>query len=152
MTARLKAGAAAACLVLAACGSGTTPAEEVPELAEGLQQVDEALAAEDFDRAEEELATLVDLADAAHEDGELDAVEADRIVAAAQRLSAQLPEPPVEPVEPAQPVEPEAEIEEEDEPGNEDEDEGDESEPEKGPEESKQPSGKGKGKGKEKDD
>lgn len=97
---------AGALLITSGCGSGTSPADDVPALATSLDRVDEAIAAEDYDAARDAVAELTEVATRAEEDGDLDADQADRIVSAAESLVAALPggeEPPAEP-DPASPT------------------------------------------------
>lgn len=120
--------AASTLLVSAGCGSGTSPADDVPALATALDRVDEAIATEDYDDARDAVAELTDVATEAEESGDLDAEQADRIVAAAESLVAALPgaeSPPDEP-DPATPTS-SATAEGEDE--DEDEEDDEESEP-----------------------
>lgn len=103
LTALLTAGAF---LATSGCGSGTSPADDVPALARSLDRVDEAIVTEDYDAARNAVAELTAVATKAEESGDLDAAQADRIVAAAESLLAALPSagsPPAEP-EPASPT------------------------------------------------
>ncbi len=138
----------AALLVTSGCGSGTSPADDVPALSAALDRVDEAIAGEDYDAARDAVAELTDVATEAEESGDLDAEQADRIVSAAESLVEALPG--------AEPAEPEPEAPTSSAPADdEDEDEGDEEsepEPHEKPEKtdkSKGNSSKSKGKGKD---
>ena len=93
-------------LILSGCGASGSPAEDVPDLAQALEQVDESLAAEDYEQAEDQLAGLVDVAERAEAEGALSSAESDDIVSAAQALVEQLPTDPAEPPPPP-PTEPE---------------------------------------------
>ncbi len=80
-------------VLLAGCGSSSTPADEVPELAEQLGSVDQALVDEDYAQAGEHLRELVTTTEEARASGTLEDGEADRVLAAAAQLLAELPEP-----------------------------------------------------------
>lgn len=87
---------AAALLLLAGCGGSSTlpsAAEQVPGLGDRLERVDTFLAAREWDKARAALRAIVAEAGAAREAGELDAVSADRVVATARQLLADLPAP-----------------------------------------------------------
>ena len=102
MGARSLAAALAAIVLLLAsgCGSETSPADDVPALASSLDRVDEAIAAGEYDAARDAVARLTDVATRAEAAGDLDAAQADRIVAAAEALLAALPDPEAPPSEP----------------------------------------------------
>lgn len=89
-------GPCLACALLAAPGcAGPTPAgESVPALRTRLDRVDTALADADYAQARRALAALTAEAQNAEDAGRLSTDQADRIVAAAARLLAGLPEPP----------------------------------------------------------
>ena len=142
MSARGLAAAACAALVLSGCGGSQTPADDVPELADALEQVDDALAAEDYEQAEDELTGLVEVAKQAADEGTLSDTEADDIVGAAEALLSRLPAEEAEPPPPSEP-EPEPEPTVAPEPGPEPEGKG-EGKPPKPPKEPKEPKG-GKG-------
>ena len=150
MSARGLAAAAAVLLALSGCGDSQSPADDVPELAAALEDVDEALAAEDYEQAEEELTGLVDVSEQAEAEGTLSSTEADDIVGAAEALLSQLPDEPESPTPPSSETEPEPEptVAPEPEPEPEPEDEG-KGKPPKPPKEPKEPKGgkgpKGKG-------
>jgi hypothetical protein len=78
-------------LVLAGCGEGTPPSPATPELGQILSEVDTALANRNYPRAEMALDELAAKALDAERAGEISGTEADRIVAAASNLRAQLP-------------------------------------------------------------
>ena len=88
-----RAALAVAVLLLAGCGDAaqTTAADQVPGLGTRLEKVDTLIAAHAWTRARAELRGLVAEANAARDDGDLDAVAADRVVASAPRLLAALP-------------------------------------------------------------
>lgn len=101
---------AGALLLTTGCGSGTSPADDVPALSTALTRVDQAIAAEEHDEARDAVAELMDVATKAEETGDLDADQVDRIVSAAETLLAALPgaETPTPEPEPSAPT-PEAE-------------------------------------------
>lgn len=70
-------------------------AAAVPELATTLEEIDDALVAGRLVRARRLLDELIETANEARDSGELGSDEADRVLAAAARLLAQLPEPQV---------------------------------------------------------
>lgn len=82
---------AAVLLVATGCGQGATPVDQVPALAQTLDQVDDAIAAEKYDSARGSIDDLVDVTVEARDGGELESGEADRILAAAARLRSALP-------------------------------------------------------------
>lgn len=82
---------AAVLLVATGCGQGAAPADQVPALAQALDQVDDAIAAEKYDSARGSIDDLVDVTVEARDGGDLDPGEADRILAAAARLRSALP-------------------------------------------------------------
>lgn len=95
---RLTLAVAAALLAATAgCGTDTPPGTAVPALREHLSRVDAALQAREFAEARDALAELTRETEAARTAGRLTPEEADRIVAAASRLSAGLPEEAPEP-------------------------------------------------------
>ena len=80
--------------LLTGCGvQGTSAAESVPELASTLSEIDQALAADQVSRTRRLLDELVATTIQARSSGDLDEESADRVLAAAARLSAMLPEP-----------------------------------------------------------
>jgi len=81
-------------LLLGGCGGASTPAEEVPALADTLTAIDEALAEQRYLLARRHLRQLIDTAEAARSSGELEDAQADRVLAAAAHLLAALPAPP----------------------------------------------------------
>lgn len=96
MEPRRAAGALCLLLLLTACGGGS-PADSVPELERELSAIDDALSEPDYAEAQEHLETLVATAEDARAAGDLDDEDADRVLAAAARLLAELPaegEPP----------------------------------------------------------
>jgi hypothetical protein len=85
-------------VLLAGCGGEpSTPGEKVPELAETLDDLDTALADEQYDEARVYLAQMRRTTLSAREDGELDRAEARRVLDAVQALLAKVPEPREEP-------------------------------------------------------
>ena len=116
MSARGLAAAVCAALVLSGCGDSQSPADDVPELAAALEDVDQALAAEDYEQAEDELTGLVEVAQQAEAEGTLSSAEADDIVGSAEALLSRLP---VEEAEPPPPVEEEPTVAPEPEPEDE---------------------------------
>lgn len=85
----------AAVLLLAGCGgeAPTSAADQVPALGARLEKVDSLVAARAWAKARAELRAIVVAANAARASGDLDATDADRVVASAQRLLAALPAP-----------------------------------------------------------
>ncbi|HSX68039.1 hypothetical protein [Nocardioides sp.] len=85
----------AAVLLLAGCGgeAPTSAADQVPALGARLEKVDSLMAARAWAKARAELRAIVAAANAARASGDLDATDADRVVASAQRLLAALPAP-----------------------------------------------------------
>lgn len=139
--ARRRAGAAAAIavlLLLPGCGDDTSPADAVPELSERLAAVDDAVAAGDDEATRAALDDLVSVTREAEDAGELDASEAEEILAAAGHLEELLPEA----VEPEQT--PEESVTETPAP------EEDDSDSEEGEDEDESGPGQGHGKGKAK--
>ena len=84
---------AGALLVTSGCGSGTSPADDVPALATALDAVDEAVVSDDDKAVRDAVAELTDTTTRARKAGDLEAAEADRILAAAEALLAALGEP-----------------------------------------------------------
>ena len=81
-------------LLLSGCGGDTpTPAEAVPELADTLSSLDDALADRRYAKARRVLNTLVQTTVDAREAGELAPEQADRVLSAAARLLSALPAP-----------------------------------------------------------
>ena len=145
MSARGLAAAVCAALVLSGCGGSDSPADEVPALAETLDQVDESLAAEDYEGAEDALTSRVDVAEQAEAEGTLSAAESEDVVGAAEALLSQLPQDEAEPPPPPEPEPTVAPEPEEKEPKP--------SKPPKEPKEVKEPKEpKGKDKGPEDDE
>lgn len=91
------AAAAALLVVLAGCGSEVPPGEAVPELRQELSLVDDAVVAGDYGQAREALDALARATVGARESGQLTAEQADPVLAAIARLTADLPgaTPPV---------------------------------------------------------
>ncbi|MFC5730174.1 MULTISPECIES: hypothetical protein [Nocardioides] len=89
--------------LITGCGQDPPPGEAVPALAEGLEQVDAAVVAEDYAKAADEVESLLAETRQAEEAGDISNEQADRIRAAAAELLARLPteapaeEPPSEP-------------------------------------------------------
>jgi outer membrane biosynthesis protein TonB len=80
-----------AAVLTAGCGSDSTPADAAPELAEQLARVDRAVATGEERQIRERVDGLVAATESARESGRLDDEQADRILAAADALLAQLP-------------------------------------------------------------
>lgn len=99
---RRYAGSAALVLSLVAGCGGEEPqpsaADQVPALSTQLERIDTALAAKRYERARDLLEQLTRTTIEARESGDLDGATADRVLAAASRLLAALPEPEPEPV------------------------------------------------------
>jgi hypothetical protein len=117
---------------LTGCGEDTSPAEAAPVLAQRLDRVDAAIAADDPVRARKAVEALIDAAAQARVDGKITGDQADAILRAAGELLRRLPEadqerepstPSETPTEP--PPTPEPDTSEE---GEEDEGEGDDKE------------------------
>jgi hypothetical protein len=89
-------------MVAAGCGSDTTPADSVPELADRLERVDSAVATGDEARIRQRVEALVAATESARDEGSLDDEDAERILAAADAMLARLPaeEPAPEPPSP----------------------------------------------------
>jgi hypothetical protein len=87
--------AAAAVLIAASTGCGAaTPAGELdPTLRTQLTQVDQALAAGDYPQARDDLDTLAEQTATARDKGRISAGQADRILTAITRVTANLPDP-----------------------------------------------------------
>ncbi|MFC6287632.1 hypothetical protein ACFP3Q_14690 [Nocardioides sp. GCM10027113] len=124
----LAAGCTAVLLGLSGCG-GTSPVEAVPELSDRLAAVDAAVVAGDHATTRDAVEDLVATAEEAEAAGEIDAAQADAIVAAAEALLARLadeepaePEPLPEPT-PTQSAAPEESEPEETEESEEEDDE-----------------------------
>lgn len=94
----LLAALATAAVLVAGCGSGTAPAEDVPALATALDDVDAAVVSGDDTAVRDAVDALTEVTTRAREAGDLDAAAADRILAAAEELLAALQEatPPTE--------------------------------------------------------
>lgn len=145
--ARRLATLALTALLVAGCGGASAPADSAPELVEQLARVDRAVAAGDEVRIRERVEALASATEAARDDGTLDDEQADRILAAADELLAQLPDeapaPEPSPTTPTSSPTPEEDEDEEEEPT---------SEPEEKPDKPEKPEDHGKGKGKGHDD
>ena len=136
-------------LLVAGCGGASAPADSAPELAEQLTRVDRAVAAGDEVRIRERVEALASATEAARDDGTLDDEQADRILAAADELLAQLPdEAPAPEPSPTTPTSSPTPEEDQDE----DQEEEPTSEPEEKPDKPEKPDDHGKGKGKGHDD
>src|SRR5215212_2891464 len=100
--------AAAAVLAATACGAPAPPGELVPALRTQLTQVDQAITAEDYTQARDDLDALAAQTATARDEGRITPDQADRILAAITRLAANLPEPasPTPATPPAPPSEP----------------------------------------------
>ena len=96
--------AVAVLLVTSACGSGASPADDVPALAAALDEVDDAIVAGDDEAARAAIAELTDVARQARKDGDLDESEADRITEAADALLEALSDGDTGEDEPAEPT------------------------------------------------
>lgn len=79
-------------LVAGACGGPTPAGETVPALRDRLERVDAALAQGELVRARQALEALTAEARRAEDAGRLSSDQVDRILAAAARLEADLPE------------------------------------------------------------
>ena len=88
---RLAAGVVLALGVLVGCGQHTTAGQAAPEVKSALAQVENALAGHRYPVARRALNTLTLHTLAARHSGALTAEQADRILAAAARLEADLP-------------------------------------------------------------
>jgi hypothetical protein len=125
--ARLVAALTVGAVLAAGCGNDAAPADAAPELAEQLARVDRAVATGDEARIRVRVEALVAATEAAHDSGELDGQQADRILAAADALLARLPEqkPSPKPPPPSTPTTSPSpdEDEKEDEHGHEEKDE-----------------------------
>ena len=101
---RLAVALAAAVLVaVASCASTPPPGQLVPALRTHLAQVDNALAAQDYAQARQALEALIEQTSQARSSNRISAEQADRILAAIARLTADLPQsnPPTQPSPPA---------------------------------------------------
>jgi hypothetical protein len=100
--------AAAAVLAATACGAPAPPGELVPALRTQLTQVDQAIIAEDYTQARDDLDALAAQTATARDESRITPDQADRILAAITRLAANLPEPasPTPATPPAPPSEP----------------------------------------------
>lgn len=78
--------AIATLVLLAGCGDATAPADAVPELSDRLAAVDDAVVARDDAATRAALDDLVRVTREAEDAGELDASQADAVLAAAGRL------------------------------------------------------------------
>jgi hypothetical protein len=94
----LRAAVAVAVLGLAAgCAGPTTPGQAAPRLTEVLSRVDSAIAQHHYRQARNELDDLVSAVDDARDAGDLNAEQANEVLAASARLSAALPKPTRQP-------------------------------------------------------
>lgn len=93
--------AAGTLLVTSGCGSSTSPADDVPALATALDRVDEAIDSGDDAAARDAVTELAQTATRAEEAGDLDAGQADEIVAAADALLDELSSVEESPTEPS---------------------------------------------------
>ena len=151
--ARRLAALALMAVVTAGCGGESAPADAAPELAAQLERVDRAVVAGDEVRIRQRVEALVEATESARGEGRLDDEQANRILAAAEAMLAQLPveapapEPPSPPTSSPTTETPEPPQEDEDDEGDEG-DEGDNSGPGHGNDEDghgKEKPGKGKG-------
>ena len=76
------------------CGSETAPVEAVPQLDQMLTAVDDAVAEQRYGAARNRIHALVKEVKEARQDGDLDAAQADRVLAAAAELLSALPGTP----------------------------------------------------------
>ena len=90
----VRAAATAASVLLLASWGSAPPGEQAPALTKELSAIDDALAQSDYARAQEHLQKLVAAAEDARAAGDLDDDDADRVLAAAARLLAELPGAP----------------------------------------------------------
>jgi hypothetical protein len=88
----LRALIVAGSLLASGCAQATPPGETVPELRTHLAWIDRALAGERYGTARRSLEALVRTTTDARATGRLSPERADRILAAAARLAADLPE------------------------------------------------------------
>jgi hypothetical protein len=79
-------------VLLTGCGGGTAPADEVPLLADRLAGVDRAVSSGDEAQIREQVEALVNATERARGAGQLDDEQAERVLAAADSLLAQLPD------------------------------------------------------------
>lgn len=100
------AAVAAVAVLLAGCGSESTPAESAPELAEGLERVDAAIVDGKDPAARDAVRALVADTEEALAAGEIEQAQADAILAAADALLDELGA--AEPPKPQEPVTPES--------------------------------------------
>lgn len=107
---RMRLQPAAWALVVAAtasaCGGQQVPADEAPQVADRLDDVDAAVSRHDYPAAHDALQALMRTTTQAAKDGDLTEEQAQQIVASARRVDAQLPA--AEPTEPAAPESPSA--------------------------------------------
>lgn len=92
--------------VLGACGGETSPLDDVPALGERLDEVDAAVVDERYGEARRALTEMTTLTEGARESGDLDADEADEVLAAVREMLDALPEVATEPTGPTEPVTP----------------------------------------------
>ncbi|AEG43236.1 hypothetical protein [Isoptericola variabilis] len=90
---RLLAAAGTAALLVTGCAAEPGPDGPVPELAAVYSSIEDALSAERYDEARRDLRRLVAATESARAAGDLDEARADRVLAAAARLLATLPDP-----------------------------------------------------------
>jgi len=88
---RLAAGVVLGLGVLAGCGQHTTAGQAAPEVKAALSQVENAVAAHQYPAARRALSALTQHTLAARQSGTLSAEQADRLLAAAARVKADLP-------------------------------------------------------------
>jgi hypothetical protein len=81
----------------AGCAGPTTPGQAAPRLSEVLSRVDDAIAQHHYRQARNELDNLVSAVDDARNAGDLNAEQANGVLAASARLSAALPKPTRQP-------------------------------------------------------
>ena len=83
--------------VATACGADPAPDVAVPQLGTTSSRVDDAIAAQDWEKARRELQTLIAQTAAGANSGKLTQEQANRIQSAAARLLAELPNSPPKP-------------------------------------------------------
>jgi len=142
-------------VLLTGCGGGTAPADEVPLLADRLEGVDRAVSTGDDAQIREQVEALVNATERARDAGQLDDEQAERVLAAADSLLAQLPDATPQPSpsprtsSPAPPSTPEEGDDEDSDENDEDDghEEGHEKHPEKDQPKPEKPKKAEKGKG-----
>lgn len=91
------AGVAVVGLLLTGCGESSSAADAVPELSDRLGAIDDAIVDGDYDEAAQQIDELIKVTRSSRRAGDLDAEEADDIVASASTLLSALPADEEEP-------------------------------------------------------